>query len=175
MSDLCSKFKFLSFFIFRCTSGLWSFPGQGSNPSHSSDPSYWSDNTRSLTCWSTRELLRHFWIDSVEDGKMCLGDKELKQTRRAYWAKLDACSQGKEDWKSPLQALDQRAGSLWNPQSALCSACGPLAKLWLSTCSSPGSLSCNPFVFSNFFLVIVTIGDALYWKFWPGAPVVAQW
>ena len=32
------------------------FPGQGLKPNHSCNPSQWSDNARSLTCWATREL-----------------------------------------------------------------------------------------------------------------------
>ena len=35
---------------------MWKFPGQGSNPHGSSDPSHWSDNMGSLTCWATQEL-----------------------------------------------------------------------------------------------------------------------
>ena len=31
------------------TQGVWTFPGQGLNPCHSSDPSHCSDNARSLT------------------------------------------------------------------------------------------------------------------------------
>ena len=34
------------------------FPGQGSNPCHSNDPNHSSDNTRSLACCATRELLK---------------------------------------------------------------------------------------------------------------------
>ena len=36
---------------------MWKFPDQGSNPCHSSNQSHYSDNTRSLTHWATRELL----------------------------------------------------------------------------------------------------------------------
>ena len=36
--------------------GTWKFPGQGSNPHHSRNPNYCSDNTRSLTCCTTGEL-----------------------------------------------------------------------------------------------------------------------
>ena len=42
------------FFLFLgggCASGAWKFPGQVSNPCHS------SDNARYLTCWATREHL----------------------------------------------------------------------------------------------------------------------
>jgi len=39
------------------THGMWKFPGQGMNPSHSSDPSHCHDNIESLTCCTTRELL----------------------------------------------------------------------------------------------------------------------
>ena len=37
--------------------GMWKFPGQGSNPGHSSDPRCCSDNTASLTHCTTGELL----------------------------------------------------------------------------------------------------------------------
>ena len=49
-------FAFFSFLFFSsfsssvgCTHGTWKFPGQGLNPSNSSDLSYSSDNPRSLT------------------------------------------------------------------------------------------------------------------------------
>ena len=35
---------------------MWKFPGQGSNPCLSSDLSCYSDNTRSITHCTTREL-----------------------------------------------------------------------------------------------------------------------
>ena len=40
------------YLIIGYTRSVWKFPGQGSNPSHS------SDNTRSLACGATRELPR---------------------------------------------------------------------------------------------------------------------
>ena len=43
--------------FFGCTHGMQNFPGQGLNPSHSSDPGHCSDNTGSLTHCATRELL----------------------------------------------------------------------------------------------------------------------
>ena len=39
-----------------CAQGLWKFLGQGLTLHHSSDQRHSSDNTRSLTCWATREL-----------------------------------------------------------------------------------------------------------------------
>ena len=39
--------------------GMWKFPGQGSNPCHSSHPSHCRDNAGSLTHWATGELHRH--------------------------------------------------------------------------------------------------------------------
>ena len=42
--------------FFGCTHGMWKFPGQGSNPCHSIDLSQCSDNTRSSTHCTTREL-----------------------------------------------------------------------------------------------------------------------
>ena len=51
---------FLSFFFFFGHGhSMWKFPGQGSNPYHISDPSHCSDDTRSLTCCATRELLKY--------------------------------------------------------------------------------------------------------------------
>ena len=44
---------------------MWKFPGQGSNTSHSSNLSCFSDNTRSLTDWATEKLhfnLSLFWF-----------------------------------------------------------------------------------------------------------------
>ena len=48
---------FFSLFLFGCIYGVWNFPGQGSNPRHSSSLRCCSDNTRSLTCCNTGELL----------------------------------------------------------------------------------------------------------------------
>ena len=42
--------------------GMWKFPGQGSILCHSSSPSHCIDNTRSLTHWTTRKLLIHYWL-----------------------------------------------------------------------------------------------------------------
>ena len=39
---------------------MWKFPGQGSNPHHSSTQSHGSDNARSLNHWATKELLEDF-------------------------------------------------------------------------------------------------------------------
>ena len=43
-------------FVFCHTRGMWKFPGQGSNPCHSSNLSRFSDNAGSLTCCATKEL-----------------------------------------------------------------------------------------------------------------------
>ena len=61
LQDLESSFTFLSssIIIFGCTCGLWKFLGQKSNPCHGSDPSYCSDNARSLTTCATREFPIH--------------------------------------------------------------------------------------------------------------------
>ena len=48
------------------------FLGQGLHPSHSSDPSRCSDNTGSLTCFTTRELL--LFLFYIEDLK---GERDL--------------------------------------------------------------------------------------------------
>ena len=48
---------FYLFIYFGGTLDMWKFPGQGSNPCHSNDPSSCSDNARSLTHCATRELL----------------------------------------------------------------------------------------------------------------------
>ena len=45
---------FFFFFFFSVRPETWNFLGQGSNPSHNSDPSCCSENTGSLTCCTTR-------------------------------------------------------------------------------------------------------------------------
>ena len=40
--------------------GMFKFPNQGSNLCQSSEPSHCSDDARSLTCYTTRELLVFF-------------------------------------------------------------------------------------------------------------------
>ena len=44
-----------SYFFFGHTCSIWKFPGQGLNPCHSSNPSCYSENARSLTSCATRE------------------------------------------------------------------------------------------------------------------------
>ena len=51
------EFLIFHLFFFGCAHGKWKFPGQGSNPWHTSNPSHCSDNTGSLTCCTKRELL----------------------------------------------------------------------------------------------------------------------
>ena len=41
---------------------MWKFPGQGSNSCHSSDPSHYSDNARSLTHYASGKLLRLHYL-----------------------------------------------------------------------------------------------------------------
>ena len=47
-----------AFFVvcFGHSCGMWKFPGQGSNPCHSSDPGLCTDNARSLIYYAIREL-----------------------------------------------------------------------------------------------------------------------
>ena len=55
--------KHMGSFSFFChTHGMPRFLGQGSNPSHSSNPSWCSDNTRSLTHRATRGPLFSFFL-----------------------------------------------------------------------------------------------------------------
>ena len=57
-TSLTYKLVFLLLFwgFFGHAHGIQKFLGQGSNPHHSSNQSYSSDNIRSLTHWATREL-----------------------------------------------------------------------------------------------------------------------
>ena len=48
--------RFFFFFYFLATHSMWKSPSQESNLHHSSDPSHWRENDRSLTCCATREL-----------------------------------------------------------------------------------------------------------------------
>ena len=59
--------KLAFFFLFVCTCGMWKFSGQGSNPHcyYGSDPSHSDDNTRSLICCPTRELLN--WLVELRE------------------------------------------------------------------------------------------------------------
>ena len=50
------------YYFFGCSHGMWKFPGQGSNPPRSSDPSHSSDNAVSLQCCTTRELQNYFLL-----------------------------------------------------------------------------------------------------------------
>lgn len=47
---------FFLFFFFFCIRGVQKFPGKGSNPHHSSDPSHCGDSAKFLTHCTTREL-----------------------------------------------------------------------------------------------------------------------
>ena len=51
-----NSWESLFWFFVDCTLGMWKFLGQGSNPCHHSSPRHCSDNIRSLTHWTTREL-----------------------------------------------------------------------------------------------------------------------
>ena len=59
-----SIFYFLSITVtllkfFGHAHGVWMFLGQGLNPHHSSDPSFCSDNAKSLTHYAIRELFSY--------------------------------------------------------------------------------------------------------------------
>ena len=60
---LCVYLFYFSFYVFGCTCNMWKFPGQGSNPLHSSKPSHCSDNAKSLTFCATGELLCLFILN----------------------------------------------------------------------------------------------------------------
>ena len=49
---------FIYLLIFGCTCSMQKLPGQGSKPCQSSNPSHSSDNARSLTHCTTKELLK---------------------------------------------------------------------------------------------------------------------
>ena len=49
---------FLFLFLCGLTQSTWKVPGQRSNPCYNSNPSCYSNNTRFLTCCTTRELLK---------------------------------------------------------------------------------------------------------------------
>ena len=53
-------FFILFILFFGCTCSMLKFLGQGLNPHYSSDSSLCSDNNRSLTCYTTKELLYLF-------------------------------------------------------------------------------------------------------------------
>ena len=57
-------------FFIGCIRGMWKFPGQGWNQSHSADPSHSSDNAGSSTLWTTRELNRLLCRNSQADSKI---------------------------------------------------------------------------------------------------------
>ena len=55
-----TRFHFLLFFwggVGGCAQGMGKFPGQGLNPHHRCNQSHSNDNTGSLTCCTTREVL----------------------------------------------------------------------------------------------------------------------
>ena len=56
---LCNKSENPHFF-FGYTHSMWKFLGQGSNLCHRSNPSCWSDNTRSFIHCAIKELLKFF-------------------------------------------------------------------------------------------------------------------
>ena len=81
-------------FFFGCTCGMWKFLDQGSNPCHSSDLGCCSDNTRSLTRCTPRELLGWFF-----KAKKYLS---LVVCASAFWPlgcwRVPVPLGGKEDW-----------------------------------------------------------------------------
>ena len=77
--------------------GMWKSLGQGLNPRHSSNPSCWRDNARSLTCCVTREFHIDFIISlfpyhrifmmtaSILYKLICLNRSPLHSTNSIYW------------------------------------------------------------------------------------------
>ena len=55
-SLICLLVLLIFFFFFGWALDMWKFPGQGSDQHYSSNLSFCSDNTRSLTSWAKREL-----------------------------------------------------------------------------------------------------------------------
>ena len=53
------------FFFFDQTHSMWKSLVLGSNPSHSSDLSHCNDNAGSLTCCTTKELQKHWFLMSI--------------------------------------------------------------------------------------------------------------
>ena len=96
-SQSFSPEPFIYLYIFGLTWGLWKFPGQGSNPHHRSNPRHRNDNTRSLTCCTTRELSQ---LDLLEKVKFCLVPK--------------MCVSGAFQAKGPTEAKWWK--SLWNAE-----------------------------------------------------------
>ena len=60
------------------------FPGREMNPCHSNDPSHCSDNTGSLTCCTTRELLLLFFSEYLLNSGYVLGLGENGLWNRQY-------------------------------------------------------------------------------------------
>ena len=59
---ICYLSIYFSLSLFGCTHGMWKFLGQGSNPCHCSNPIQHIENAGSLTCCTTRELLKLFFF-----------------------------------------------------------------------------------------------------------------
>ena len=73
------------FFFFFCWShSMWKFPGQRSNPCHSSNPGHCNDNARAITCYATRELYRGFIFKKPPYG-FHSGCTNLIPTNNAQW------------------------------------------------------------------------------------------
>ena len=85
---------------------MWKFLGQGLNSSHSSDPSHYNGNARSLTQWATRKLLGitftekksfifrkyKFFFPRCYETKHASGLEQVDiQLRTAYWWKNNFC------------------------------------------------------------------------------------
>lgn len=64
------------FVLFGCTRGMGKFPGQGSKPWHSSNPSRCGDNTSSSTRWTTEELQQALVCPRCPGGWQCHSERE---------------------------------------------------------------------------------------------------
>ena len=60
MLSLVIEGKFFIFYFLAVAEAYGSSLGQGMNLSHSSNPSHYNDNARSLTCYTTRGLPDNF-------------------------------------------------------------------------------------------------------------------
>ena len=123
------------------------FPSQGSNLRHSIDLSHSSDDTRSLTCWATRELLKlHFLqiaIGMVEHLKM-LSLSSLSMSLVHFPSgfssfllicKCSMCVRDKSSLSLPPPAIPVACGSSW-ARDWTCAIAVP------SCCNNAGFLTC---------------------------------
>ena len=133
------------FCFFGCACGMWKFPGQGLNPSHSSDLSCTRGNAESLTYCATRELLH---APSFVCLFVCLLFRAPGKAYGSFWARVQNGAAAAD-----LHHSSQQCHNL-NPLSeARDRTCILIDPSWVPYCWVTKGTPSMPLFYNNFYFV----------------------